>query len=324
MTVKNQSNTFRDNYQELLNLISEPIMVLNKEGILIAANKMLVKLIGVPAEELLGKHFGSLNIFDKENHKVIESRLERRLKGENLEDYELTLCIDGKPKYVELKGNKIEYSGEPANLVIIYDVTKSKQRQTQITNSIKDAIILVDEESKVTYWNPAAERIFGYLSSEAIGKPVHELVIPNTLGKEGKENIEYCVKTFAETGTGYFTVGKVEVKGRRKDGNEFPVELSLSPIKVEGKWNAIGVIREITDRKKAEEKTRQAEELYHAFFNQAPLGVLVVDPKTGEFIEYNDVAYSQLGYTREEFRTIRFFDIEAQESPEETRTHLLD
>ena len=86
MTVKNQSNSFKENYQELLNLISEPIMVLNREGILLAANKALGRFIDVPIEELLGKHFESLKIFSKENQKVIESRLERRLNGENLED----------------------------------------------------------------------------------------------------------------------------------------------------------------------------------------------------------------------------------------------
>lgn len=324
MTVKNQNNSFKKNLQELLNLISEPIIVLNKEGILLAANETLGKFIGVPTKELLGKNFQSVNIFNKENQKVIESRLERRLNDENIDDYELTVSIKGKTKYVEPKGNKIEYFGEAADLVIIHDVTKSKQRQTQITNSIRDAIILVDEEAKVTYWNPAAEKIFGYLSSEAIGKSVHALIVPDKLREEGKKRIEYSVKTFGETGTGYFTFGNVELKALRKDGSEFPVELSLSPIKLDGKWSAVGVIKDITERKEAEEKTRQAEERYHAFFNQAPLGVLVVDPRTGEFIEYNDAAHSQLGYTREEFSTISVFDIEAKVSPEETRTHLLE
>ena len=470
MQEKNQSNSLKENYRELLDLVSEPIMVLNRKGILLAANKSLGRFIDVPTEGLIGKHFENLNLFGKDKQKIIERNLEKRLNGENIQDYELTVCINGKSMCIEPKGNKIEYFGEDADLIILHDVTKRTQHHTQllgkiaekdelcqktedkymklflgsidaifiadiegvivdcnpaacllfgmnraeligkhysilhaetlmeeafkkelreqnkscpikpvesrmmtkkgevkyvsvrfsgfefqgkkflqgtfrdvtehrlmeqamqekekkfygITNSVKDAIVLVDEEAKVTYWNPAAEKIFGYLSSETIGKSIHALVVPNTLCKEGKERIEYSVKTFSETGTGYFTVGNVELIGRRKDGEEFPVELSLSPLKLNGKWNAVGVIKDITDRKKAVEKTRQAEQRYHAFFNQAPLGVLVVDPQTGAFIEFNDIAHSQLAYTREEFSTLSVFDIEAKESPEETKTHLYE
>ena len=58
---------------------------------------------------------------------------------------------------------------------------ENEKRFYGITNSVKDAIILVDEEAKVTYWNPASERIFGYLSSEATGKSIHALIVPNTI-----------------------------------------------------------------------------------------------------------------------------------------------
>ena len=106
----------------------------------------------------------------------------------------------------------------------------SEERFYGIANSVKDALILVDEEAKVTYWNPAAEKIFGYTNKEAIGKLVHELVVPNSMCVEGRERIKQSVKIFGETGMGYFTVGNVELVGRRRDGSEFPAELSISPI----------------------------------------------------------------------------------------------
>ena len=108
-----------------------------------------------------------------------------------------------------------------------------------IADYIKDAIILVDQKAKISYWNPAAEKIFGYTSGEVIGKSIHELVVPNSMCREGKNRIELSVKTFAKTGVGYFTVGNVELVGCRKDGSEFPAELSISPIKKSGKWNAL-------------------------------------------------------------------------------------
>ena len=74
----------------------------------------------------------------------------------------------------------------------------------------------MDNEAKVIYWNPAAEKTFGYTVEEATGKYVHELVIPKTMCKEAKERIDVSVKVFGQTGIGYFTVGNVEVACRSK------------------------------------------------------------------------------------------------------------
>ena len=191
-----------------------------------------------------------------------------------------------------------------------------------IADYIRDAIVLVDQKAKILYWNPAAEKIFGYMSGEVIGKSIHELVVPNSMCREGKDRIELSVKTFAETGVGYFTVGNVELVGCRKDGREFPAELSISPIKKSGKWNAIGVIKDISKRKKEEQEMKDEEQRYHALFNRAPLGVLIVDPKTAGFIEFNDAAHNQLGYSREEFEKLCICDVEARETPSEVMLHI--
>jgi len=98
------------------------------------------------------------------------------------------------------------------------ELKESEAKFRTITNSVRDAIVLVDDQAKVTYWNPAAEKILGYSNKEAIGKDVHQLVVPPTMSKVGKECIKIGVKAFAETGAGNFTVGNVELIGLRKDG----------------------------------------------------------------------------------------------------------
>jgi PAS domain S-box-containing protein len=199
---------------------------------------------------------------------------------------------------------------------------EAENKFRQITNSVKDAIILINEESKVTYWNPASEKTFGYTSKEAIGRNIHELVVPTSTCQEGMNRIEQSMKVFTETGMGYFIVGNVELIGRHKNGSEFPVELSISPIKFSEKWNAVGVVKDISERKKSDQKTKDAEQRYHAIFNQSPLGVLIVDPRTAGFVEFNDVAHQQLGYSREEFEKLTVVDIEAKESEEEMKSHI--
>ena len=199
---------------------------------------------------------------------------------------------------------------------------KNAEDYLRIADYIKDAIVLVDQKAKILYWNPAAEKIFGYTSGEAIGKSIHELVVPNSLCREGKNRIELSVKTFAKTGVGYFTVGNVELTGCRKDGSVFPAELSISPIKKSGKWNALGVIKDISLRKKEEQELKDEEQRYYALFNRAPLGVLIVNPSTAGFIEFNDAAHKQLGYSREEFERLSICDIEASENPGEVMFHI--
>lgn len=207
-----------------------------------------------------------------------------------------------------------------ASIRDISEHKNSEERFNGIARSIKDAVILVDDEAKITYWNPAAEKTFGYTSQEALGKGIHELVMPDTIMP--KERVAESIKDFSETGIGYFTVGNVEVKGRRKDGTEFPAELSVSPMKSGGKWNAVGVVKDITRRKTSSQKLLDAEQRYHMLFSQAPVGVMVIDPETAGFTEFNDITHLQLGYTREEFEKLTFLDIRIDETLEVIKSNI--
>jgi PAS domain S-box-containing protein len=192
----------------------------------------------------------------------------------------------------------------------------------EIANSVKDAVIMVNDKARVTLWNSSAEEIFGYSNSEAIGKNIHELVVPFSMSADGRTRIKAGVKTFAEVGMGYFTVGNIELGGRRKDNTEFPAKLSLSPLRIGEKWFAIGIVKDITEKKIADQKLKDAEQRYHNLFNHASLGVLVINPETASFVEFNDVAHTQLGYSRAEFEKLTIHDVEANQSPDEVKSNI--
>ena len=320
---------------KFIDLIPEPVVVIDNQEKIVDVNHSVWKLSGYIKEQLVGKRIFDLDFICDEYRQLLAKNVENRIAGCNIEAYIVAITTKkGQLKYLEVKGNRFEHNGQLLDFVIFHDVTQEKNVQADkkahiqllcseekfrsIAEAGRDAIILVDEKGKITYWNPAAERIFGYTNKEAIGKNVHNLVVPKTMCKEGKERIKTSLDIFAETGTGYFTVGNVQLVGLRKDNKEFPAELSISPIKFDEKWNAVGVVKDITERKKAEEMLREAEQRYHALFNQAPIGVLIVDPETTAFVEFNDFTHRQLGYSREQFENLTILDIEAKEAKTET------
>jgi PAS domain S-box-containing protein len=328
-----------DSLSILIDLIPDPVSVVDSKSTIVAANNSAGEYADRTKDQLLSKDILELDFVTEEFKSLLLRNTEKRLAGSDIPPYEIKIYNkNGQIRYLEVKGNRIEYKGQTLDLAIFRDITEEKNIQKRlkddlrestekfyaIVNSVKDPMILVDEETKITHWNPGAENTFGYSSSEAIGKNVHELVVPNTTCKEGLERIKTSIEIFSETGRGYFTIGNVQLVGRRKDGREFPAELSISPIKLGGKWNAVGVVKDITKRKYDEEMLREAEQRYHALFDHAPIGVLIVDPKTADLVEFNDFAHQQLGYSREEFRNLTIPDIEAKESKYEVMLRLAE
>ena len=89
MQRKSKSNTFKDNFQELLNFVSDSIMVFNQEGVVLAANKTASILLGLTSEELIGNHIEDLKIIDEKTKVFVKNQLQKRIKGEKIENYEI-------------------------------------------------------------------------------------------------------------------------------------------------------------------------------------------------------------------------------------------
>ena len=118
-----------------------------------------------------------------------------------------------------------------------------------ISSSAQDAIIMMDAHGNVSFWNQAAERMFGFTREEMMDTPVHGGICPERYHSASKEGIAH----FQKTGEGP-VVGKViELMGKHKRGREFPMELSLSSINFRGQRWAIAIIRDVTERKQSEE-----------------------------------------------------------------------
>ena len=134
----------------------------------------------------------------------------------------------------------------------------SEEKFRVIAASAMDAMVLIDNEGKVAYWNPAAEKTFGYTLAETAGKDAVKLIVPRRLRKD----VQDMVKRLRRNGKEPYgpSVAFVAV---RKNGAEFPAEFSMSVLQIKGKWHAIGIIRDVAEQKHMEKALKENEEKYH-------------------------------------------------------------
>jgi diguanylate cyclase (GGDEF)-like protein/PAS domain S-box-containing protein len=125
---------------------------------------------------------------------------------------------------------------------------ESEEKFRAISTSAQDAIIVMDGDGCIAYWNAAAEQIFGYSRDEVLGRELHALLAPERFLAAYREGFG----RFKVTGEGPAVGRTLELAALRKGGVEFPVELSLSSMRMESRVHAVGIIRDITGRKQAE------------------------------------------------------------------------
>ncbi len=126
-----------------------------------------------------------------------------------------------------------------------------------IIENAYEAFVGMDERGVITAWNAQAETIFGWSRAEALGRTVAETIIP----PQHRERHLSGLAHFRATGEGPVLGKRIEMTALRRDGSEFPVELSISPLKTGGAWTFHAFIADISERKRGEEALREAERI---------------------------------------------------------------
>ena len=131
----------------------------------------------------------------------------------------------------------------------------AEEKFRKISESAQDAIIMM-EGKRISFWNAAAERIFGYTAAEAMGQELHTLLVP----PQAQAQFTRGYTNFQISGTGPAIGKMLELTALRKGGEEFAVELSISSTQLNGEWHAIGIVRDISERKQIENERRISAE----------------------------------------------------------------
>ena len=262
---KEAEEALRQN-QDLLEALTENLGVgfgiISKDYRVVWVNRFIKNNVG----EVEGKQcYSSLNTLDHicpdcGVKKVFEEGVER-------DSHEYSqIGVNGKPYYVELIATPLKdrNGNVTAALEFVVDIAEKKRMQQKlqaneakfraISDSAIDAIFMFDEEDRITYWNPAAERIFGYTEKEIIGEKVCETIVPPSFRQKHLRGISELGKVENTKNAGEIR----EFPALRKDGTEFPMELSAAPVQLEGKHYFVAISRDVTDRKATDETLNQA------------------------------------------------------------------
>ncbi|MBN2284371.1 MAG: PAS domain S-box protein [Deltaproteobacteria bacterium] len=228
------------------------------------------RIMGYKPEEMIGRNFLELNILAPESLDRAVADTGKVLAGGTVKaSVYRFITRDGQERFGEVSGIPVYRDGRVTAIVSVgRDITErrlveealqeSEERFRAIAVTARDAIIMMDGEGAITYWNPAAESVFGYGNSEALGSDLHTLLAPERYQAAYREG----VRKFRYTGSGDAVGKTLELEAVRKDGTEILVELSLSSIQMKGDWYAVGIVRDITERKETEELLRLSKERY--------------------------------------------------------------
>ncbi len=274
-----------ENYRGIVEAAPDGIVTLDKKGNITSMNPAFERLSGFKEKEILGSHFSKLPTIRKRDlPKHLKTFASMKL-GRVPKPFKIKwVHKDGTEHSAEIRANALRRGKKTVGFqAIARDITgqqesidaleESEERFRGLAQAALDSIITLDGTGLVTFWNKAAERTYGYTSEEAVGKELLELIIPESHRDSARKGFQNCFKT----GKGRMMGETVEVQALRKNGEEFPIELSVSPMKIKGEWQSVAMARDITERKKAEKAVKDSEERLGLFMDSATDGFTLFD-----------------------------------------------
>ncbi|WP_290794867.1 PAS domain S-box protein [Flavihumibacter sp. UBA7668] len=179
-------------------------------------------------------------------------------------------------------------------------VRNSEEKLRLVMNGALDAIVSIDTEERITFWNSSAETIFGWTAAEVMGLPLSEFIVPAAYRGRHSQGM----KRYLATGESQILNQLLELPAVRRNGEEFPIELTVIPIRQEGEISFCAFIRDITDRKKADQNLRDSKERFEKVAQATNDAIWDWDLVAGSI--YRGAGFDRLlGYEVESVRTIR-------------------
>ena len=287
---------------------ADGICIIDQNGTISFWNNAAQEIFGYEKKEVLGKS-NSMLIPERLRGKDYDMRqnfLNTDRLAYNKKPFEtMALRKDGSECPVEATYADWEIKGQHFFSIIIRDITERKQREEALKESEEhfrraiaeasvDAIYTVDQNGTIVFWNKAATKVFGYEENEALGRS-NTMLLPQRF----KESDSKARKQLLGTGVFSFKDKLNESVAVRKDGTEFPVEITISGWKVNDRQYFTAILRDITERKQHEETLREREERFRTI-TESSLDAIITADSGGKILYWNKAAETIYGYTANE------------------------
>lgn len=309
-----------EKYRNILESLQESYFEVDLAGNLTFVNDKVCRDLGYTREELIGMN-SRQHTTPEEFKRLYQAFHDVFLTGEPNKGFSWQVITkNGATLHVEGSISLIrDASGKPTGFRgIVRDITERKemeeklrheeQRFRLLTEQSSDIIVMVDSKGTILYANQSIRKLLGYTPQERIGTSSLDLVHPDDL----KNYFEAFQKIFTEKNA---PVVRAELRLRHKNGRWRTFEAVAGGL-VEGDAieSALVNLRDITDRKRAEEALRKSEERYRELVENAEIGIYEVDYETGRLVNVNDIICKLTGYSREEILSMKFIDLFIPES----------
>jgi PAS domain S-box-containing protein len=247
---KEKSERNLDLFRSLIDKSNDLVFIVEpKSAKILYANHGACMMLGYGRPELLNK-----TVFDIAEHLTNNSWAEYigKVRNNGYVAIDKARRKDGSAFPVEASASIVNVDGRDYMVAVVRDVTEREQTKVRLEESetikkmaecARDAILMMGPRGEISFWNPAAERIFGYTRDEAIGKNLHELLAPTRFRDAYQKGLLH----FQKTGQGSAIGKTLKLSAIRKNGEEFDVELSVNAVYLGNKWHSVGIVRDLSE-----------------------------------------------------------------------------